>query len=250
MSTDLVKVGNLDIAGYQAFDENINDMALILPYLKVGQKDEIAGKLVDNSGVEVDLSSCCIVKISTARVMWAKPFKPDVVNPLCKSFDGIKPDLNLFLTGKAEGRPPAETCAKCRYSVNQDTNGEWRRSECDLQIILWGVNAKDETPFVLTLGGMSLGTKSPQKGFLTIKQFISDIKMRRQPMFLFDIGISVGKSKNAQGSAYVALIKKNGTFTQERLEQIAGLIRDMASRDSADLEKASDPTNFDEYHNE
>ena len=238
---DVVKSNGLPvIPNYQAFDEIIEKLPLILSYLTVGQKDEVAGKIVDNSGVEVDLSSSCIVKVTSGRAMWTKPYNPDIKDPLCRSYDGKKPDVNLFLSGKAEGRPPAQICKDCKYSQTADESGNWQRPRCDSHIILWGINAAEGMPFVLTLSGMSLGSKSQNKGKMTVKQIISELRMRNQPPYLFDVGISVGKAKGEKGSAYVAMFQKNGQFTEERLTDLAGIIRDIGSRTSEDLEKASE----------
>jgi len=116
MTTEIMKTNAIQMPNYQAFDDEIESLPLILPYLRIGQKDELAGKIIDSSGMITDRITACIVKISTGRTKWQKPYNPAVKYPLCRSYDGKMPDINLFLSGKAEGRPPADTCKDCPFS--------------------------------------------------------------------------------------------------------------------------------------
>lgn len=240
MENQIVKAngnGIIDMPNYQAFDDEIESLPLILPYLRIGQKDEVAGKIIDTAGVTTDKITACIVKITTGRSKWKKPYDPAAKYPLCRSYDGKVPDVNLFISGKADGRPPADTCKACPYSKT-GTEDSWTRPECDVQFVIWGIDVENGTPFVLNLNGMSLSSKSQTKGAFSVKQYISNVKIRRQPLYLFKTEISIGKAKGEKGSAYVGLFRILSTFSQEELTGLSAIIRDMAKTGSDVLEKA------------
>ncbi len=91
---------------------------------------------------------------------------------------------------------------------------------------------------------MSLAMYSQNPGYRTVKQFISAIKCRRKagqqpkPMYFCRTEISIGKAKNASGSAYVALFRIHGDFEPNFLNELAGSISEIANLNGSDLGRA------------
>ena len=215
---------------YRAFDDEIDQLPLIFPYLRVGQKDQFPGQIYDGStGQGAESITACLVKITSSRAKWHKPFKKENKYPLCRSNDSKTPDINLFLSGKAEGRPPADACKDCPDSKTNSGNGEWTRPRCDQQIVLWGIDTAMFSPFILTLTGLSLSSKSQTKGFMSIKQVISHVKLRRMPLYMFRVILSAGKATGEAGDAYACLCKMDGIFGKDELEKMTETIRLLVS---------------------
>jgi len=234
----------LIIPDYQFMSPEIAALPLIYPYLQIaqsmGKNEKFAGKIVDNSGTPIELSQVIIVKLGLKKAKWRQPYDPAIKEPLCRSLDGKTPDLNLFLSGKAEGRPPAAYCANCPDNVTEDAAGEWKRPRCDDQYVLWGFDLIGDMPFILTLSGLSLSSKSQTPGKKSFKQWLSQIKMRRQPPYMLTTEISVGKAKGGKGSSYVGLFNIIGQTDIEKLKACADIIQAISHGTEADLEKAED----------
>lgn len=225
------------LENFQQFDDQINELPPIIPYYRIGQKDDM-GYIVDNMGGRFDQLDAIIVKITASRVMWQKPFNRNIKYPLCRSFDGVEPDINLFITGRAEGQPPASKCAECRHASADDEMGGWRRPACDTQFNLWGFDVINTNPFVLSLFGVSLATKCKTKGHISVKQFISQIKMSRKNMFMFNVVIKSGIASGDAGDVGAGIFLNAGEMDFGTLSKYADVIRELATMKTTALEKA------------
>ena len=161
-------------------DIKMPKVKLIQPTSAEANEKGVPGQYLNvTTGQAFDFLYCTLLAFGKSRVRWPAAFKRGE-DPECKSYDGVYSDSGDV------------ACKDCEYQVWNDNE----RPECGQVYAFMGL-LPDGSPFRMVFAGAQL-TK--------IKDFLTEVKLRRLPMFIYKIRLVSTKQSNEKGTYFTTEI--------------------------------------------